>query len=210
MALGNPFGKLFGQSPFEPPFIEATIKGDWEEATACRQHIAELEDQADAMKSAIRINLPKNLFLPVPRSDLLDMLSIQDRIANCAKDISGLMLGRKMAFPAAISADMLEYIKESIATSAQALKAINELDELLETGFSGRELKVVESMIEELDRLESHSDKLQISIRGALFSVESELPPVDAMFLYKIIERVGDLADRAQQVGSRLEVLIAR
>jgi uncharacterized protein Yka (UPF0111/DUF47 family) len=30
------------------------------------------------------------------------------------------------------------------------------------------------------------------------------------MFLYKIIDWIGDLADRAQQVGSRLELLLAR
>ncbi|HBP75141.1 MAG TPA: phosphate transport regulator, partial [Alcanivorax sp.] len=37
-----------------------------------------------------------------------------------------------------------------------------------------------------------------------------ELPPVDVIFLYKIIEWIGDLADRAQKVGGRLQLLLAR
>ena len=226
MALGNPFGNLFGTSPFKPiqqhmakahdcaesliPFLEAAMAEDWQQAASCQQQISQLENEADEMKRSVRVNLPKNLFLPVPRSDLLEMLTRQDRIANCAKDIAGLMLGRQMQLPEVIRDDMLEFAKQSVATSAQAVKAINELDELLETGFSGRELKVVEALIEELDRLETNSDKLQVEIRANLFAVEKELPPVDVMFMYQIIDRVGDLADRAQQVGSRLQVLIAR
>jgi hypothetical protein len=30
------------------------------------------------------------------------------------------------------------------------------------------------------------------------------------MFLYKVINWIGDLADRAQQVGARLQLLLAR
>ena len=41
-------------------------------------------------------------------------------------------------------------------------------------------------------------------------ALEVELPPVDVIFLYQIIDWVGDLADRAQRVGSRLQLLVAR
>ena len=54
------------------------------------------------------------------------------------------------------------------------------------------------------------NDEQQITIRATLFKLESELSPVDVIFLYKIIEWVGDLADRAQKVGGRLQMLVAR
>ena len=44
----------------------------------------------------------------------------------------------------------MDFVRASVAAANQALTAINELDELLETGFSGRELTVVEKMIQEL------------------------------------------------------------
>lgn len=226
MAIGNPFGNMFGKSPFKPiqdhmakahscaqaliPFFEAARSGDWKLAAEKRKELAKLENDADKLKSAVRINLPKNLFLPVPRTDLLDMLRMQDKIANAAKDVSGLMLGRKMKIPESMSDSLLEFIKESVATSEQALKAINELDELVETGFSGREVQLVEKLIKELDRLENVNDKTEIKIRGVLFKLEKELNAVDVMFLYKIIDGIGELADRAQKVGSRLQMLIAR
>ena len=226
MALGNPFSNMFGKSPFTPiqehmakahscaealiPFLQAARANDWKEAKQKRKVISKLEGDADKLKRSVRIHLPKSLFLPVPRSDLLHMLTMQDKIANAAKDISGLMLGRKMMIPESIADQVAEFVEASIATSAQALKAINELDELIETGFSGREIKTVEMLIDELDRQEHVVDKLEIKVRASLFKMEKQLPPVDVMFLYKVIDGIGDLADRAQQVGSRLQVLIAR
>ncbi len=226
MAITNPFSNLFGQSPIKPmqehmavsvraakeldTFLEAAIAGDWDQAEAVQQRISDSENEADKLKKQLRLHLPKSLFLPVPRSDLLELLSMQDKIANRAKDIAGLMLGRQMGIPAKMQKKMRNFVEAAVATAEQALKAINELDELLETGFSGRELKVVEKMIRELDNLEHKTDKLEVGIRASLFALEAELPPVDVMFLYRVIEWIGDLADRSQRVGSRLQILLAR
>lgn len=222
---GNPFSNLFGTSPIKPiqqhmhtahecaqlllPYFQAVLDTDWAKAKGIQKQISRIEGDADKLKKNVRLNMPKSLFMPVPRSDLLDLLSMQDKIANGAKDIAGIMLGRKMQIPEAIAPIMIEYVNEAIATSAQALKAIQEMDELLETGFRGREVKVVEELIKELDRLEHVNDKLQVKVRAKLFKLEKDLPPVDVMFLYKIIDWIGDLADRAQKVGSRLQRLIA-
>ncbi len=226
MAIGNPFSKMFGNSPFKPiqdhiaiahscaealtPFIEAVLANDWKAATEKRKVITQLEHEADKLKRSVRIHLPKNLFLPVPRSDLLDILGRQDKIANVTKDISGLMLGRKMKIPESMSESLLAFAKEAIATSAQAFKAMNELDELIETGFAGREVQLIEKLIKELDRLEHNNDKTEVKIRASLFKLEKDLHPVDVMFLYKVIDGIGELADCAQKVGSRLQLLIAR
>lgn len=222
---GNPFSNLFGQSPIRPIqehmtkaqecalllpiYFDAVLANDWNQAKECQKNIKKLEHEADKLKKNIRLNMPKNLFMPMPRSDLLELVSMQDKVANCVKDIAGIMLGRKMVIPEGIAPLMVDYVAIAVATSAQALKAIQEMDELLATGFRGREIQVVEELIKELDRLESQNDKLQVKVRAKLFTLEKDLAPVDVMFLYKIIDWVGELADRSQQVGSRLQRLIA-
>lgn len=65
-------------------------------------------------------------------------------------------------------------------------------------------------MIDELDKLEYEADKLEKQIRAAFFTFEKDLHPVDAMFLYRIIDWTGELADISQRVGARLELLLAR
>ena len=186
------------------------VAQDDAEVARLQAEIARLENEADDLKKQFRLGLPKSLFLPMPREDLLDMVSMQDRIANRAKDIAGLMLGRHMRLPEPIAPAMQAYVNTAIGASAQTFNAINELDELLETGFGGREIQLIETMIDELDRLERETDDQQIAIRAELFKLEHDLPPVDVMFLYKVIDYVGDLADRAQKVGGFLHMLLAR
>ncbi|MEH6544360.1 MAG: TIGR00153 family protein [Porticoccaceae bacterium] len=226
MAITNPIHKLLGKSPIKPlqehmtevvkcaelleSFFDASFANDWGHAEAVYDRICESENRADDLKKQLRLHLPKSFFMPVSRTDLLELLSVQDHIANSARDVAGLMLGRKIMVPTAISTLWMEFLKGAIATTQQALVAINELDELLETGFSGQEINFVEKMIEELDQLEQITDHFERQIREQLFNLESELPPVDVMFLYKIIETIGDLADNAERVGGRLQLLLAR
>jgi len=225
----NPSGyisRVFGQSPVRPlqqhvdrasscaeqlpDFVRAAQAGDWERAEEVRAAIVRLEHDADDLKRELRLNLPRSLFMPVARTDVLEMLSVQDRIANKARDISGLMLGRRMAFPEALQPLYLAFVDRSLDAVAQAHKTVNELDELFETGFRGSEIDLVMGMIKELDRIENDSDGLQVELRRKLFDIEKSLPPIDVMFLYKIIDWTGDLGDLAQRVGSRLHLMIAR
>ncbi len=193
-----------------PKFIKATFRQDWAKAEASREKIILLEHAADDMKRELRLNLPKSLFMPVSRSDVLEMLSRQDRIANKAKDISGLIIGRKMVLPEAVQDSYLALLERSLDAVTQARKSVHELDQLFETGFRGAEVDLVMEMTEELGRIEDHSDELQIELRAKLFRIEHDLPPVDVMFMYKIIDWTGDLGDIAQRVGSRLHMMIAR
>lgn len=217
---------LFGRSPIKPmqehmalavkaaaeltSFFEAVTGDDWPRAGEIQQRVVQFEQQADEIKKQLRLHLPKSLFLPVPRTDLLELLTMQDRIPNRAKDIAGIIMGRRMTIPASMKDQMNEFVRASVGAADQALIAINELDELLESGFSGRELAVVENMIKELDDLEEKADRLEIGVRTSLFALEAQLPPVDVMFLYNIIDWVGDIANRAHDVGGRLQLLLAR
>lgn len=222
----TPFLNMFGRSPIGPleehmskvhmcvkqlePFFEAAIQQDWTKAEAIQKEISRLENDADDMKRDLRLHLPKGLFMPVSRSDLLELLSVQDRLANKAKDIAGIVLGRRMVFPEIIANLFIAFMKRCLDASTQADTAIHELDELLETGFSGNEVKLIEGMIAILSRIERETDDKQIHLRNILFGLEDKLPPIDVIFLYKIIEWTGDLADRAQDVGDRLQILLAK
>jgi hypothetical protein len=190
-------------------FFEAAIADDWAKATEVRGEIESLEHEADDLKKQIRLHLPKSLFMPVPRQDLLELLLVQDKMANRAKDVSGLVLGRKMHIPASIADKFLEFLRRCIDAAKQARKSVRELDELCTTGFRGAEVSLVSSMIEELDRIETDTDDLQAELRAELFAVEKDLDPVHVIFLYRVIELTGEIADMAERVGRRLELLLS-
>ncbi|MGD9660227.1 MAG: TIGR00153 family protein [Porticoccaceae bacterium] len=224
--MKNPVSDLFGKSPIKPlqehmllaancaarldAFLAATLDNNWEEAENIYNDIRELEHQADHLKRDLRLNMPNSLFMPVPRTDLLDLISLQDKVANIARDIAGIMLGRRMLVPATIQPDFIAFLTSSVLVSDQALVAINELDELLESGFKGKEIDIVFEMINKLDNLEKSADDHERGIRHKLQANEKDLPPIDAMFLYKVIDNIGELANTSQRVGSRLLLLLAR
>ncbi|MFT5502527.1 MAG: putative phosphate transport protein (TIGR00153 family) [Gammaproteobacteria bacterium] len=222
----NYFSKIFSHSPFKAmqehmvivnecvqllsPFFNAVLKGDHSKAKAVYKEISKLENKADALKKKLRLQMPNGLFMPVSRRDLLELLLVQDKAANQAKDIAGLVTGRKMVFPEPIAEQLTGYVSRCEDACKQALKVINELDDLVETGFSGREVKLVASIIHDLDDIESDTDKLQIKIRATLLKIEKDLPPVDVMFFYKVIEGIGEVADISERIGSRVELLLAK
>ncbi len=223
--MANVLANIFGSSPVQPleqhmdisyrcaqqlkPFMAAVIADDWEEAARIRAAIETLEQEADELKKQIRLQMPKSLFMPVPREDLLEMLLVQDRIANRARDVSGLVIGRRMTVPGPVAGQFLEFVERNVDAAKQARKSVRELDELFTAGFRGAEVTLVANLIEELDRIETETDEQQAALRAELFEIEKTLDPIDAMFLYKVIELTGDIADMAERVGRRLELLLS-
>jgi len=217
---------VFAKSPIKPlekhirlvakcskqliPFFDACTAQDWDKATQIRATISSFEKDADTLKRQLRLELPGGLFMPVERTDLLELLSQQDKIANKSKDIAGRILGRKIVIPESLQASFFTYLERNLEAIEKAAEAINELDDLLETGFRGREVQLVENMINQLDSIENDTDSMQIKIRQDLLEIENDLNPIDVMFLYQIIDWVGELADIAERVGARLEIMLAR
>jgi predicted phosphate transport protein (TIGR00153 family) len=223
--MANVFANIFGASPVMPlekhieiahrcakqlrPFFAAAVRGDWDKAVEVRGGIEALEHEADNLKKEIRLNLPKSLFMPVPREDLLELLLVQDKIANRTKDVSGIVLGRRMQIPEQIAEQFVDFVDRNIDATKQARKSVRELDELFRAGFRGAEVSLVEALIEELDQIETDTDAKQAELRAALFKIEDTLKPVDAVFMYQVIELIGEIADMAERVGRRLELLLS-
>ena len=223
--MANVLANIFGSSPVQPlekhinvafrcakqlrGLFAAAIAGDWEKASKIRHDIEALEHEADDIKKSIRLQLPKSLFMPVPREDLLELLLVQDKIANRTKDVSGLVMGRKMQIPPQIAEQFLDFVDRNIDAAKQARKSVRELDELFTAGFRGAEVTLVTGLIEELDQIETDTDEKQASLRGALFDIEKSLDPIDAIFMYQVIELTGEIADMAERVGRRLELLLS-
>lgn len=189
-------------------FFVAVTHENWGEVEQLRASIIELENEADELKAQLRSQLPKSMFMPVAREDLLGLVLVQDRIPNLARDVSGLVLGRRMQIPAPLRESFIAFVERNIDAAKKARKTIRELDELYETGFRGAEVDLVSNFIRQLDEIENETDELQATVRDQLFELEAELPPVNVMFLYQVIELIGEIGDMAERIGRRLELLI--
>jgi predicted phosphate transport protein (TIGR00153 family) len=217
-------GNLFGHSPIRPmqqhmraslacaravgPFIEAMVAGDLESMRQQRTEIVKLEHEADEIKHEIRRHLPKRLLMAIERRDMLEILDAQDSIADVAQDIADLAVLRSMVPPESLRQPLQDLVARVIVACEQCDSVVNELDELVETGFGPHESSRVEGMVTRLGDLESETDQLAEVAQGALFALEDELG-VGAYFWYLLINWIGDMADHAERVGNRLRLLIA-
>lgn len=216
--------KLVGRSPIGPmqehmkaaatcaraivPLVEAMASGDAAAISERRAEIDRLEHAADEIKHEIRSHLPRRLMLAMERRDMLEILDHQDSMADVTQDIAELADQRRMQLPAPLVEPVRSLAARVVAACEQAERIINELDELLETGFAGREVARVEEMIAELGRIESETDSLQDTACRALFAIEDELG-IATVYLHQTILWIADIADYAERVGNRLRLLIA-
>jgi len=217
-------GNLFGRSPIGPmqehmkaavscakqvlPFVEAMAEGDLQAMSRLREEIVRLEHEADETKHEIRSHLPKRLLMAVERRDMLEILDMQDSIADTAQDIAELADMRHMTAPPALKDPLLELTRRVIVTCEQSQAIIDQLDELVETGFGPHEVAKVEEMISVLNDLESETDELAEATQRAIFAIEDELG-VGTYFWYELVNWIADMADYAEKVGNRLRLFIA-
>ncbi len=220
-ALAN----LFGSSPVRPlekhidvacqcaeqlaDLVAAVTDGSWDAAEAVRERINRLEEEADDVKQEIRKNLRRSLFMPVARDDLLKLLYLQDSIADRTRDVARILVGRKLAIPDPIAEQYQAFAASCVEAAKRARKAVQELDELYTVGFRGAEVDLVSGFIEEIERAERQSDEQQEALVTALFEIEKTLNPVDAVFLYDLINETWRISEAAEGVGESLEMLIA-
>ena len=217
---------LFSKSPFNPlqahmeivrgcvervhPLFNAILSGDRDKTQKLTEEICQLESDADAIKDEIRSTLPKSVFLPIDRRDLLEILHIQDSVADQCQDIAVLLTMREMKLHQELREPFARLLTEVTKVCSRSADIIREFDELLETSFGGHEAEKVLSMIEELNNEETVTDEIGIAIAKKLFALEDKMSPVDVLVWFRIFQQVGDLANYAERLGNRLRLLIAK
>ncbi len=219
------FSRLFGDSLITPikhhmaicnrtaetlgPFFDAVLLDDFRLASTIQRNICELEQQADELKKNIRLQLPSGMLLSVSRSDLLELVRSQDKIANVTRDLAGLVCGRAIHFPGSLKDDIRGCVTGAIAAVQALEETLHNLDTLVGTGFIPSRMRVIEAGVDSVDDKERLSDLTESDVRHRLFEIEDEMDPIDVMFLYQVIDLIGEIADRAQAVANRIRIVIA-
>lgn len=193
-----------------PPLFDAVYREDADSIADFANQLKKLETTADKLKSTFRLNMPKSLFLPVDRKDLLGLISDQDKIADTTEDIGKIFLFRQMSVPEPIKELLDELLEGTMEIVAAAKDMIQRLDELLEVGFTGRGIDKVSTIIAGVRRSEHNIDDILHRLNVALFQIEKDLDPVSVMFWYSIIEHLGLISDQSENLADRLLLFLSK
>jgi hypothetical protein len=174
------------------------------------EKIKEAEHEADKIKNEIRSDLPKTMFTPVDRDDLLEALSLQDSISDYAEDVAVLLSMKTLPFPATIRNEFWKFLEQVLVTVNQYATINEEMDELMEASFGGAEAGKVEEMINNLGREEYKTDRLQHDLVRKLLSMEDEMGTLNVIMWMKVLKVTGNMANRAEKVGNRIRLFISK
>ena len=147
--------------------------------------------------------------MPINRRDLLEMLDMQDSIADVAQDIVILLNIRRMNLTKELGQDVINFVKKSQDVCYLARDLTQEFGDVIESGFGRLEIKKLLEMIDNVSIAETEADNLEDALVHRLYEVEEKIDSVDAVFWYKIFELIGDIADFSKKTGNRLRLMIA-
>lgn len=216
--------RLFGKSPFAPlqshmkkvascvskldAVLEPLARGDMEKIEKTVTELSRLEHEADISKNDIRNHLPRSLFLPIDRAHFLEILSIQDWIADKAEDIGILLtLSPLEPFPNSF-VDLKILFKKNEEVFSHAKQIIAEIDELLESSFGGIEAEKVKVMVEKTALLEYEADKFQKSFMKRFFNHSSTLSPSSFYLWIRVIEEIGGISHLSEKLANRIRMIL--
>ena len=218
--------ELFGKSPFGPivehgkkvhecvellwPLMEALIEEDYDLIRSLHSRMSRHEYEADLIKHEIRGFITQRSFLPVDRSDLINYLEHQEKIADHAEDFAVILTLRKTVVNPELHDFFFEYLHQVFQVSGCLLTAAVEFKNLAETAFGGAEAKAILQLIEGLNQEEWKADKLQRAFSRHFYSLEDQLDPTTLVFYDKYCQTLSRVANSAERTAKFLRLIIAR
>lgn len=215
---------LFARSPFAPlqshmekvsecvhkiPLLfEAMQKSDFSELEKIANRIAELEHQADITKNDIRNHLHKNIYLPIDRGNLLEILSIQDSIADIAEDIAVLTTLKQLEMLPSFRDEFKEFLARNIHAFDSARDIIKEMHDLLESSFGGYEAEKVRAMVNQVAFQEHEVDLIQRKLLKNLFKSENEMSYGSFHLWQKISSGVASISNLSEKLANRVRMTL--
>ncbi|MEX0961746.1 MAG: TIGR00153 family protein [Simkaniaceae bacterium] len=216
--------RLFGKSPFFPlqshmKKVSSCIKKLTEifdqfpkhqhgRIEAIAREVSELEHEADLTKNDIRNHLPRSLFLPIDQGQFLDILTIQDDLADKAEDIANLLTFKELQDVGNMKEHLQRFYKKACETFWDARKIMKEINELIESSFGGQEAEKVKRMVEATSYKEHEADVMKRDLLKKFFGISDQLSPTDFYLWINLIEEIGALSHISERLANRIRMIL--
>ena len=216
--------KLFAKSPFAPlqkhmqdvnecvikvkEIFKALEENDTKAVSRIAREISKLEARADTTKNELRNHLPGGLFMPISKAALLEILSLQDDIADDCEDIGVLLTLKDLTLKDIFKDDFKSFLDKNLETYGLIKKIIDEFDNLLETSFTGREAEKVKSMVNNVALKEHESDLTQRKLLKNIFKNEDQFTHAEFQLWLLIMREIRTLSNTSEKLAHRIRNLL--
>jgi len=157
------------------------------------------ESLADDIRREIEVVMYTKALFPESRGDILGLLETMDKVPNQAEAVVHMIWNQHVSIPEAISGEILQLVD----VCCRCIDAMLDAADKLFTNFTSAAVAV--GMI---DELESEADRLEAFIIEKLFSDEPK--SVNMLLLRDLVKHISAIADRAENVGDRIRITVAK
>jgi len=216
--------KLFGKSPFAPlqghmkkvsacvkkltEVFEALKAGNQDSVHALVKELSKLEHEANLTKNDIRNHLPRSLFLPIDRPQFLEILSVQDDIADKAQEVGDLLTLRPLENFDQLGDGLCTHYKNNAEGFTETRQILKEFDELLESSFGGIEAEKVRSMVDSALTKTYEADKFRREFRKQFFSVADKFSAPTFYLWMRLIDEIGAIGAISARLANRIRTIL--
>jgi len=185
-------------------------KGNYKGFTDLAIKVSKIEHEADLIKGNIRNHLPSSLLMPVDKGRYLWTLREEDAILDHAENLVEMLDMRHTKIPKELQPIFIEHVKLVMETVKAMETAIQNIRDLVETGFVKREREQTKQYIHKVHDWEYQADKKRYEMTKGIYKLEKKLDPMDVYHLLKITDWVDEIADHAENVADWLRSMIAK
>lgn len=190
--------------------VEAYCADDMKMVELRSTEVDLLETEADAIKQDIRKNLPSSLLLPVDAKDILFFLNQQDSIHNVAQSAAYWMTLRPGPLPEDIKRGFLRLAATTLETVKVYLTLVSGFYEFLEAPWVKENLRQTLALVPQVEKLEHEVDIIESELLKKIFANEKIFGGAGVCHLTDLVEKIGDVADRAAIAADSLRTMLLR
>ena len=167
------------------------------------KEITRMEHEADEIRRKMEIEFFHGAFLPFDREDRIVLAEQVDAVADEVESTAYAISLGKITFPKSFK----ENFKELVDASCDAVSLLKECVELLDT-----DLGDALSKAHDIEEKEDEGDKIERRIIRGLYDAyrKDEISILKFIELKNITEKIGNIADRAEDASDRIPIMVAK
>ncbi len=225
--MGVRLDKLLGKSPYSlvqdmmsttnkvthliPKLFDSLKDADLETGVKLSNEISQKEGEIDEMKHKIRLIVSQSMFFPFPKRDFMDLIYTIDSISDRSETVAKLFTIRTLAYPPELEEKVNEMLS-TIQTLREHLSNIflDELNDLVESSFSGPEAQAVNAMI---DFISQKAHELELQAHAALVVIYQDhinLPPREVILWNRILDKLESTGLAFEKTAISLRLLMEK
>ncbi len=165
--------------------------------------ISRIEKEADDIRRKMEIEFFKGAFLPFDREDRINLAEQVDSVADAVESTAYVISLGKITFPELFKEDFIELVK----ASCDAVALLRDCIEMLDV-----DLGDALSKTHDIEKKEDEGDVVERRIISRLYDAyrSEDISILKFIELKDIAEKIGNIADRAEDASDRVPIIVAK